>query len=193
MRWSRGVAHLLGPVDWAALPPAVRGRFTAHAEAMRFTGTGRFEANLAGRVFAAIGLLFGRPLPLRTGEARVDVEVRDDRGGQTWARRYGFARGVEAVVSAKHLGRGGAWLEERAGVLVMRLGLRRLGEALLFESQGFRLRLGPIDIPLPDVLTPGRMRMTHEALTAERFVFTLEARHPWFGVTFRQVCEVADA
>jgi hypothetical protein len=182
----------VGLNDWAALPPEVRARFTDRAAVMRFEGTGRFEANAAGRVFAWIGLLFGRPLPLGAGEAAVAVDVRTTPKGQVWTRRYGFGRGVETVVSAKRLGRG-PWLEERAGLLVMRLEVFRDGEILVFESRGFRLRLGPVEVPIPSLLTPGRMRMTHQSRTADSFTFTLEARHPWFGVTFRQVCDVHDA
>lgn len=190
-RWNRGVAGLLGVRDWAALPPEVRARFTPGAATLRFRGTGRFEANWAGRLFAGLGLLFGRPLPLGVGEAEVEVEVSTGPEGQTWRRSYGFEQRRETVVSTKHLGRG-EWLEERAGVLLMRLKVFRDGPRLAFESLGFRLRLGPLQLPLPELLTPGRMLIVHEAFGPTRFVFTLEARHPWFGLTFRQTCTVED-
>lgn len=191
-RWGRGVAGLVGVKDWVALPPRVRARFDHRAAALSVVGTGWFEANAAGRLFARIGVLFGRPLPCRIGAAEVAVEARTTPEGQVWTRRYRFARGVETVISTKQLGRG-PWLEERAGLLVMRMKIFREGETLAFESFGFLIRLGRFELPIPDLFTPGRMRMTHEASSARAFTFTLEARHPWFGVTFREVCYVEDA
>lgn len=49
-----------------------------------------------------------------------------------------------------------------------------------------------MEIPLPLELTPGRIRVEHHDYGDGRFAFTLEARHPWFGVTFRQSCELHD-
>ena len=85
-----------------------------------------------------------------------------------------------------------AWLEERAGPLIMRLRVFEEERALVFDCIDFLLRFGPVEAPLPLVLTPGRIRVEHHDYGEGRFAFTLEARHPWFGVTFRQICELHD-
>src|SRR5262249_10270389 len=117
--------------------------------------------------------------------------VRSSARGQVWTRRYAFGDRVETVSSAKRFGRSGE-LEERAGPLVMRLRVFRQDQALVFESRAFLIRVGPVDLPIPSAFTPGRLRVIHEAQDARSFTFTLEARHPWFGVTFRQSCLVQD-
>jgi hypothetical protein len=45
---------------------------------------------------------------------------------------------------------------------------------------------------LPTIFTPGRIRVEHHDLGGGRFLFTLDARHPWFGRTFHQRCEMRD-
>lgn len=109
--------------------------------------------------------------------------------GEAWTRIYCFEGGEEIVRSVKHAGRG-PWLEERAGPPIMRLAVFEERGALVFECIDFLLRIGPMEIPLPVELTPGRIRVEHHDYGDGRFAFKLEARHPWFGVTFRQSCEL---
>jgi hypothetical protein len=169
----------------------VIARFGGAEMAAEFAGEGEFEASWVGRIFARLGLLFGRPLPAHVGRARVFIRVRPTPAGEEWTRIYCFAGGDEIVRSVKHAGRG-AWLEERAGPLIMRLRVFEEERALVFDCIDFLLRFGPVETPLPLVLTPGRIRVEHHDYGEGRFAFTLEARHPWFGVTFRQICELHD-
>jgi hypothetical protein len=188
---AKDIEALVGAAGWSRLPARVRARFASNVSAADFAGTGSFEANGFGRVFAIAGLLFGRPLPLRTGAAAVRIEVRACARGEVWTRAYRFANGAEIVSSVKHAG-AGRWLEERAGALIMRLSVFEEGGALVFECLDFLLRLGTLEIFVPLVLTPGRIRVEHHDFGAGRFAFTLEARHPWFGLTFSQRCDVTD-
>lgn len=187
---SKNLEALVGAEGWARLPAAVAARFGACADA-EYAGEGEFHANWAGRAFAALGVLFGRPLPLGVGAARVAISVRQTPRGEVWTRNYDFLGREEVVRSVKHAGRGD-WLEERAGPLIMRLAVFEAAGALVFECVDFLLRLGPIEIALPLALTPGRIRVEHHDYGAGRFAFTLEARHPWFGATFRQRCDLHD-
>jgi hypothetical protein len=188
---SKNLQALVGAAGWARLPPAAAARFGSRVVDAEFAGEGQFEASWIGRVFAWIGLIFGRPLPVRAGAARVYIRVIPRETGEEWTRIYGFADGDEIVRSIKHAGCG-AWLEERAGPLIMRLAVFEQDRALVFDCIDFLLRFGSIAFPLPLVLTPGRIRVEHHDYGSGRFAFTLEARHPWFGVTFRQVCNLHD-
>ena len=182
---------LVGAVGWMRLTPAVRARFAPGVSAS-FIGEGWFERSRFGLLWAMLGVLSGRPLPLRAGPARVEIDVRADRGGDVWSRTYRFDDGgVEVARSVKHAGRG-AWLEERAGPLIMRLKVFEQDRVLIFDCMNFLLRLGAVDLALPLVLTPGRICVEHHDLGDGRFRFTLEARHPWFGLTFRQHCDCQD-
>jgi Domain of unknown function (DUF4166) len=187
----KNLERLVGAAGWARLPPAIAARFGGACADCEFAGAGRFEANWLGRTFAALGFLFGRPLPIRAGAARVFIRVAPTPAGEEWTRIYCFANGDEIVRSVKHAG-AGAWLEERAGPLIMRLAVFEENGALVFECIDFLLRLGFVELPLPLVLTPGRIRVEHHDYGAGRSAFTLEARHPWFGLTFRQHCDLHD-
>ncbi len=189
----KGLAALVGSAGWARLPVRVAERFSG-AMSADFEGVGRFESSLVGTAFAFVGLLFGRPLPLSDGAAHVFIRVRPlapPGAGEAWVRRYAFAHAAETVCSVKSAG-SGAWLEERAGPLVMRLRVFEHRRALVFECIDFRMRIGGFEFALPLVLTPGRIRVEHHDHGAGRFAFTLEARHPWFGLTFRQHCDLQD-
>ncbi len=188
---AKNLEALVGAAGWERLPEAVTARFGGAALDAEFAGDGRFEASWVGRWFARLGLLFGRPLPAHVGAARVFIRVRPTPAGEEWTRIYCFAGGDEIVRSVKHAGRG-AWLEERAGPLIMRLKVFEEKSALVFDCIDFLLRFGPLEIPVPPVLTPGRIRVEHHDYGEGRFAFTLEAHHPWFGVTFRQICELHD-
>lgn len=181
------LAALVGPA-WTSLSPAIQARFAPRTTRATFLGEGVFAANLYGRLCALAGVCFGRPLPLRTGLAFVDIEVAPGPRGETWTRLYRFKNGGEVVASTKHAA--GAWLEERAGPIVMRLRVFVEGDMLVFESVDFRFRALGRDWRIPDVLTPGRLRVTHQGDGDERFIFTLEARHPVFGVTLNQTCHM---
>lgn len=186
---GKTLQRLVGAVGWARLPAAVRARFSG--ESAEYIGEGWFEASPIGRVFAWLGLALGRPLPLNTGSARVLIQVTPTADGEIWRRAYSFDASSEIVRSAKQAGRG-PWLEERAGPLLMRLAVFEERGALVFECIDFYLRFAAFETPLPLLLTPGRIRVEHHDRGGGRFSFTLEARHPWFGITFRQRCEMWD-
>jgi hypothetical protein len=188
---TKNLEALVGAAGWARLPEAVIARFGGAAMDAEFAGEGRFEANWIGRAFARLGLVFGRPLPAHVGPAQVFIRVTPGAAGEVWTRIYCFAGGDEIVRSIKHAGTG-AWLEERAGPLIMRLRVFEEKQALVFDCIDFLLRFGALEVPLPLMLTPGRIRVEHHDYGEGRFAFTLEARHPWFGVTFRQICELHD-
>ncbi len=189
---AKNLEALVGAEGWARLPAAVRARFAANVRTADYQGAGMFEATPMGRAFACLGFLFGRPLPVRTGGADVAIQVRTEPRGEVWTRTYRFAKGIEIISSIKHAG-AARWLEERAGPLIMRLDVFEQNSALVFDCRDFRLRFGPVEIPIPFLLTPGRIRVEHHDLGGGRFAFTLEAHHPWFGPTFRQRCECRDA
>jgi hypothetical protein len=184
---KHALADLVGP-DWCSLSPAIQARFAPRAARAIYFGEGVFAANWFGRLCALAGACFGRPLPLRTGHASVDIEVAPGPGGEVWKRLYRFGPAAEVVASTKHTA--GAWLEERAGPVVMRLRVFVADRMLVFESVDFRFRGLGRDWPIPALFTPGRLRVTHEDRGEDQFIFTLEARHPLFGVTLHQRCHM---
>ena len=79
---AKNLEALVGAAGWARLPAAVIARFGGAAMAAEFAGEGEFEASWVGRIFARLGLLFGRPLPAHVGAARVFIRVRPTQAGE---------------------------------------------------------------------------------------------------------------
>ena len=172
------------PDDWARLPDTLRHRFTARHGQARYAASMRFERSRVGLVFALLAVPFRSPLPrCNRVDLPVVVDVRPEGLGTVWSRRLGPAGVVRSVKSA---GPGGTVLERTEGGLGMVLEVSVAGRALVFTSRSFFLAMGRWRVPIPAWLTPGRCRVEHRAIDADRFGFTLTMTHPLWGTTFRQ-------
>ena len=202
-RWRRTESNLLSDLrfrtlirdaDWAALPPAIRRRFTqrlAGGNTIIYSGeVVETRLSRAGWWLAQALRVIGAPLPLST-DARVAsvVTVTEDmtRGGQVWTRLYARRSGFPQVIhSAKrfagrtgleeYLGYGvgvGLTVQVRAGALVF------CSDSYFFQVLGWRLRL-------PRWLTPGALSVTHAELSDGEFSYTLELKHPRLGTLIHQ-------
>lgn len=178
------LSRLVHPADWAQLPETLRARFAARHAPARYAGTMRFERSAIGAVFALLATPFRSPLTrLRGADVPVVVEVRTQGAGVLWSRQLGPAALVRSVKSA---GPGDTVLEQTDGGLGMVLDVTVEDAGLVFTSRAFFLAVGRWRVPIPAWLTPGRCRVEHRAVDAERFRFTLTMTHPLWGTTFRQ-------
>jgi hypothetical protein len=185
---------LLGDTAWSRLPPSVRRRFSrrlAPGETALFAGQiVAMRRSFAGWLLTQLARPIGAPLPLsamRGMPAAVTVAEAPGLGGQTWTRIYGrHRRFPQAIHSVKRFA-GPTGLEEYlGGGISMALTLAVEGDALVFRSREYLLRLGDVRIRLPRWLSPGAMTVTHREEPADRFSFTLEVHHPWFGLLLHQ-------
>jgi len=185
---------LLGAEKWAALPPAVRKRFSKRlggARSVVYAGeVVECRMNLAGRLFAQAMRPFGAPLPLGTDTmvpAIVSVTEDTAEGGQFWVRQYGRKRGFPQVIHSAKRFAGPTGLEEYLGLgLGVALRLRVEGEALLFVSDHYFFRFGTLRLRLPRFLTPGRLTVGHVDCDHGWFAFTLDLTHPALGTLVHQ-------
>ncbi len=183
---------LLGPDAWARLPAAVQHRFAAHpALGLNTVYDGRMvvEASLFGRLVSQVCRLIGTPLAPWTGAdvpTSVDVHL-DPRGGLVWARTYRFDRRSPVLVSStKLMTADGELLEVVRGGLGMALSVSVEDGALHFRSRRYFFSLGDLRLPIPGLLTPGRVHVVHRDVGDGRFRFTMDFHHPWFGRTLFQ-------
>jgi hypothetical protein len=139
---------------------------------------------------AQIARLIGGPLPTG-GDTHVPsiVTVTEDAatGGQVWTRIYARRNGFPQVIHSSKRFAGPTGLEEYVGFGVS-MALRMLvdGRALLFRSAGYFVQIGRLRLPLPALLTPGALTVTHSDCGGGEFRFTLEIIHPRFGTLIRQ-------
>jgi hypothetical protein len=190
---------LLSPADWAALPDAVRARFSAKpkvGEGAIFRGrTTRLHMNAAGRILATLARLIGAPLPVdeRCDKRDAVVAVTDAAGGegQVWTRLYARPDGFPQAIHSMKKFAGPTGLEEhvvdtKLFGLGMTLRLSVGGGALYFSSDDFFVRIARWRFRLPAALAPGAMVIGHHDLGAGRFLFTLALTHKLFGLMIAQ-------
>ena len=178
------LSRCVHPADWVRLPETLRARFAVRHAPTRYAASMRFERSGIGAMFAILAKPFGAPLPLHH---RVDLPVVVDvyamGNDVVWSRQLGPSSVVRSVKSA---GPSGMVIERTDGGLGMVLAVTVDGDALVFTSRAFFLSIRRWRLPIPAWLTPGRCRVEHRAVDAERFRFTLIMTHPLWGTTFRQ-------
>ena len=178
------LSRCVHPADWARLPETLRARFAVQHEPARYAASMWFERSAIGAVFALLAMPFKAPLPLHNQVGLpVVVDVRPEGTGVVWSRQLGASGLVRSVKSA---GPAGTVIERTDGGLGMVLDISVDGPALVFTSRAFFLAVGRWRLPIPALLTPGRCRVEHRAIDADRFRFTLTMTHKLWGTTFRQ-------
>lgn len=208
--WNRAVAapvageapfrRLLGEARWMALPDATRRRFARHIGAgacVSYVGeVTECRTSRIGWALAQVARLVGAPLPLghETGVA-ASVSVTGDAQGcsQYWTRQYSRAHGFPQVVHSAKRFAGPTGLEEYLGLGTgIALRLDAVDGTLLFLSDHYFVKLGGLRLRVPAWLAPGQMVVGHVELGDDRFAFTLDLIHPWFGVLIHQIAVFAD-
>lgn len=191
---------LLSAAAWAALPPAVRCRFSKRLrDGATVTYCGAVtavRANVAGRLLAAAARLIGGPLPLVFEPGAAVVTVTEDRvgQGQVWTRLYARRSGFPQVIHSAKRFAGPTGLEEYVGAGVgMALTVTVADEALVFRSAFYFATLLGRRIRLPHWLEPGRLTIVHRDLGEGAFAFTLALDHPRLGRLIGQDAVFRDA
>lgn len=192
-------AKLLGE-RWLFLPPATRARFLRHIGAgacVTYVGeVTECRMSRTGRVLAQAARLIGAPLPLGrdTGvAASVSVTAAADGKGQFWTRQYNRHHGFPQVIHSIKRFSGPTGIEEYLGLGIgIALRLREAGGALLFVSDHYFLKLGPVRLRLPNALMPGTLTVGHMDIGGGRFVFSLDLVHPMLGELVHQHAVFAD-
>lgn len=194
-------ATLLRPADWRALPAAVRRRFgdgLAAGESTVYRGcVTDLTMSRLGWLLAQALRLAGAPLPFdiwQKGQAAtVSVTANPLLGGQVWTRLYGRRGGFPHVVHSAKRFAGPTGLEELLpGGFGMALTLRVKERVLEFRSAGYFVTLFGRRFALPDSLSPGALTVGHRDLGGGAFEFTLDLRHPRFGLLIRQTTRFHD-
>jgi hypothetical protein len=192
---------LLSHQDWAALPPAIRRRFSrrlADGATIVYAGTViETRMSRAGWWLAQAVRPIGAPLPIsRDGDMPSVVAVTEDMagGGQIWTRLYARRAGFPQIIHSAKRFAGPTGLEEHVGFGVgMALTVHAVDAALVFRSAGYIVQLLGRRIPLPGWLSPGALTVTHGELPDGWFSFTLDLVHPRFGTLIRQVAVFREA
>jgi Domain of unknown function (DUF4166) len=191
---------LLSAEQWRILPEAVRQRFSKRlsggATAIYVGRVTDFRISRLGRFLAQALRVIGAPLPVFDDvDVPTVVSVTEDvaTGGQIWSRMYCNRRGFPQVIHSSKQFSGPTGLEEYVGFGVSML-LRVAAEpkGLCFSSAGYAFRLGSYRLPIPKLLVPGELTVTHRETASDSFMFEMTLRHPLFGELIHQAAEYRD-
>jgi hypothetical protein len=128
--------RLLGTA-WDELEGTIRAAHRAGDEKR-----GRFRIT-HGTSFLARQLARLARLPTNAESAEVVLSIHNDRGRETWERRFD----ADAFTTVQWVSDG--CLVERFGNWELRFALRVSEGALLYEQSGARFCLGPLSLPVP--------------------------------------------
>jgi hypothetical protein len=192
--------QLVSKTDWEALPAAVRKRFskrlTGGATAVYSGAVKGFRVTGFGKFLAHALRLIGAPLPLFNHvDVPTVVTVTEDirTGGQIWTRTYANRSGFPQVIHSSKRFSGPTGLEEHVGCgISMLLRVATEPRGIVFKSAGYQLKLGRLRIPVPGLLSPGDLTVSHMESEGERFVFEMTLRHPVLGELMHQSAEYGD-
>lgn len=206
---SEGPSHpfrrKLGEAKWVALPTAVQDRFArkvASGACVSYVGeVVSCRMSRFGKVLAQLGRIVGAPLPLgEDAGTAAQVSVTGDASGiaQYWTRSYGREGLFPQTIHSVKRFAGPTGMEEYLGAgLGIALRLDVVGEALLFVSDHYFVKIGGWRLRLPHWMTPGQLTVSHidcgqDARGYGHFAFVLELVHPHFGELFQQLALFAD-
>jgi Domain of unknown function (DUF4166) len=186
---------LLPDADWAALPLAIRRRFSrrlANGKTAVYVGEIlEMRTSRAGWLLVQAARLIGGPFPIcRDAHVPSIVAVTEDMatGGQIWTRLYARRRHFPQIVHSSKRFAGPTGLEEHVGGGVgMTLVIEVVDDTLVFRSRDYFLDWFGVRVRLPQWLTPGAISVTHAECADGRFSFTLDVVHPRLGLLIRQM------
>ena len=172
-------------INWSSLGDSVRDRFdgsiphlTFRCEEVRTDGTA--TGCYIIRFMRFLGTAFPAPGQHRAADIHVDLI---EPGRRSWRRGYYDQRGrslrLDTVKSEK-----GNLIEERSGFLSIILKPEIGDKGLVLTSERFDLTFGPVRIPLPKILTPGRLVVEHRDEGDGRFVFDMRLVNTRLGEIF---------
>jgi len=197
---DRRFRALLAPADWAALPEAVRRRFSkCVSDGATIVYKGRVTSvfySRTGWALAQVLRLAGAPLPLsRKAGLETVVTVTEDRAscGQFWTRMFAREAGFPQMIHSVKRFAGKTGIEEALPFgIVMALRLSVEEGTLCFRSAGYAIAIGSLRLAVPVLFTPGKLTVTHSEIDARTFRFTLTLEHPLAGTLLHQEAVYAE-
>lgn len=129
---------------------------------------------------------FGALLNKAGNEAPTQVSKHMDGDIQRWARIIDYPDGTRMTFDSYVTYSGGNTLTEHVNrLLALRMAVSVRDGKLYYEGRGYVLKLGKLELVIPEWLALGYNHIEEEALADDCFRMNFWLRHPLFGELFR--------
>jgi hypothetical protein len=170
--------------DWKRLPPSLQAHYQFGPNAD--VGHLDIEFPVWMTPYLWVLHLLGALVP-RLGQriaTRVEKDVARDR--QVWRRTMRFAAGKVLTFNSFWVAAGGNRLIEFVNpVMGLEMAVRVADDQLRYEGIRFVIRLGRLDIGLPEWMILGHTTIVERGLPDNTFAMDFRLTHPLFGQLFR--------
>lgn len=172
------------PIAWGILGPQLRDRFDGSVRHLEFRSTqvttdGTASGCYIIRFMRLLGTRFPAPGDHRPSIVEVDLMAP---GVRSWGRSYTGVRGDMRLDTVKT--ERGNLIEERSGILAIVLAPEIRENSVVLRSSRFEIAIGPVRIPIPQWLSPGRLTVEHRHEEDGRFVFDMRLTNRRLGDIF---------
>lgn len=172
--------------QWAQLPPVLQAHYPAGAAGMS-AEEGALDIDYpACMQWPLNGLRLLGALANRRGKAIPTTVIRmDGHYLQQWERRIRYADGREILFRSHVVYAGGNELIEYVNAyLGLRMAVSVENGKLHYRSAGYVLKLGSLQLPIPEWLALGTATIVESAVDNTHFAMDFRMRHPLFGPLF---------
>ena len=182
--------------QWKDLCPDIQRRFEKNPDIGKpliYRGTLReLTASFWGKILAKIAkpLIGGALIPHTDYNFPVDIQVycKED-GNHVYKHRIYKLNNRKPIEFVSHMEQheDGKRLREYVGAgLGMFLVASAKDGDLHFRSDGYFWEIGKLRIPLPDILSPGKTKLSHNNTGGDKFSIRIDIDHIIFGKMFTQ-------
>lgn len=169
---------------WDRLPPALQ----AHYRAGTTVEEGRLDVEFPGFMIPVLAVLalVGALLRRRGRQLPTVVERRPVEDRVHWRRRITYPDGHVAAFDSEWVAAGDGELIEYVNPLLgLRMAVSVDGQRLKYRGICYVLRLGRLQLSIPNWMALGRVDIDEVALDASRYEMDFRLQHPLFGQIFR--------
>ena len=178
---------------WTKLSNNIRSRFDHDPPSgtiVRYRGVmTHVECSTIGKLLGWLVQHTGALMPHEGTNVPVSIEVWTEAGSAAVFKRreYFFKERRPFTFRSKmQLDSSGNLAEYVGGGFGMYLRVHVFEGNLHFEDKGYFVDVLGIRIPIPGLLSPGRVLLKHEEIGKDEFAITIEITHPWFGLLYFQ-------
>lgn len=181
--------------DWQNLCPDIRRRFQKNPEIgqpLKYNGTlDELSASFWGRILGHITkpLIGGALIPYTAYNFPVDIQVYCLEGkNHVYKHRLYKLPGKKPVEFVSHMiqGKNGRLLEYVGAGLGMYLIAYAKDGNLHFKSDGYFWDIGICRIPIPAIISPGKVALAHINVSENSFKIRIDINQPLLGKMFTQ-------